>query len=156
MRSSAPLTGPATSLEREEEWMIRDYFQDRRGGVFVDVGANHYQEASKTYYLETRLGWSGIAIEPQRELQADYATLQAAHEILPVFRVGRLERRRPPVRDQGSSTVASSDKEFVKQFGTPDEVRDVPTITLTDLLDAEGFARSISCRWTSSCTSRRR
>jgi hypothetical protein len=32
---------------------------DRREGVFVDIGANHYRDASKTYYLETRLGWSG-------------------------------------------------------------------------------------------------
>ena len=29
--------------------------------------------------------------------------------------------------------------EFVKQFGEPDEVRDVPTMTLSDLLDREGI-----------------
>ena len=57
--------GPNHYSEREEEWLIRDYFADRRGGVFVDVGANHYQDASKTYYLETNLAWSGIAVEPQ-------------------------------------------------------------------------------------------
>ena len=33
--------------------------------------------------------------------------------------------------------VASSNKEFVERFGKPDEVRDVPTITLNDLLDTE-------------------
>jgi hypothetical protein len=33
--------------------------------------------------------------------------------------------------------VASSNKEFVEQFGKPDAVRDVTTITLTDLLDSE-------------------
>jgi Methyltransferase FkbM domain len=33
--------------------------------------------------------------------------------------------------------VGSSDAEFVKKFGTPDEARSVPTITLNDLLDAE-------------------
>src|SRR5687768_18188365 len=49
--------GPDHYTEREEEWMIRDYFQDKRGGVFVDVGANHYRSMSKTYYLESRLGW---------------------------------------------------------------------------------------------------
>ena len=65
--------GPHHNSEREEEWLIRDFFQDRRGGFFVDVGANHYRTASKTYYLETILGWSGIAVEPLKEFGADYA-----------------------------------------------------------------------------------
>ena len=64
--------GPGHATEREEEWMIRDFFQDRRGGFFVDVGANHYRWTSKTYYLETTLGWSGLAIEPQQQYAADY------------------------------------------------------------------------------------
>ena len=46
--------GPDHFSEREEEWLIRDYFQDRKGGTFVDVGANHYKSASKTYYLESK------------------------------------------------------------------------------------------------------
>lgn len=41
--------------ERREEWIIRDSFQERRGGVFVDAGANHYQRFSKTYRLEVDL-----------------------------------------------------------------------------------------------------
>lgn len=134
--------GPDHFTEREEEWMIRDYFQDRRGGVFVDVGANHYRQTSKTYYLETQLGWSGIAIEPQKEFGADYATYRPRTKFFPFFvsdvsnDVARL------FVITSSSTVASSDQEFVEQFGQPDEVRNVPTITLTDLLDAEGI-RSI-------------
>ena len=48
-----------------EEWIVRDFFGDQRDGVFVDVGANHFQRDSNTYFLETRLGWSGLAIEPQ-------------------------------------------------------------------------------------------
>ena len=41
--------GPDHETEREEEWMIRDFFRDRRSGFFVDVGANHYRLTSKTY-----------------------------------------------------------------------------------------------------------
>jgi FkbM family methyltransferase len=133
--------GPAHYSEREEEWMIRDYFQDRRDGVFVDVGANHYRATSKTYYLESKLGWSGLAIEPQREFAADYAKYRPRTKFLPFFisdesnrtaRLFILDRMRP---------VASSDRDFVQKFGDPDEVRDVPTITLTDLLKAEGVRR---------------
>src|ERR1700752_2137701 len=70
--------GPGHFTERGEEWVIRDFFQDGRGGFFVDAGANHYQLASKSYFLETKLGWSGIAIEPQ----AQYAAAYAAHRPL--------------------------------------------------------------------------
>jgi FkbM family methyltransferase len=129
--------GPEHHTEREEEWMIRDYFNDRRGGVFVDVGANHFRATSKTYFLESKLGWSGIAIEPQREFAADYAKHRPRTKLLPFFvsdvsnETARLYiiKNMPP--------VASSDEAFVRKFGNPDEVREVPTITLTDLLTAE-------------------
>jgi FkbM family methyltransferase len=129
--------GPSHFTEREEEWFIRDYFQDRRGGVFVDVGANDYQKASKTYFLETRLGWSGLAIEPQREFAEGFAKHRPRTKFFPFF-----------ISDVSNETarlyvikkwpeVSSANAEFVKKFGHPDEIREVPTVTLTDLLDAE-------------------
>src|SRR4051812_42276929 len=66
--------GPDRNSEHGEEWIARDYFKDRRDGFFVDVGANDYKRSSNTYYLETALGWSGIAIEPQREFEAGYTS----------------------------------------------------------------------------------
>lgn len=63
--------GPGHETEREEEWFIRDFFQDRRGGFFVDVGANHYRLASKTYFLDKTPEWTGLAIEPQQQYAAD-------------------------------------------------------------------------------------
>ena len=133
--------GPYHYSEREEEWMIRDYFQDRRDGVFVDVGANHYRSASKTYYLETKLGWSGIAVEPQREFGADYAKFRPRTKFLPFFvsDASNEKARLYVLREQ--PMAASSDKQFVRQFGEPDEVREVPTITLNELLDTEGIHR---------------
>ena len=129
--------GPSHFSEREEEWMIRDYFGDRRGGVFVDVGANHYKIASKTYYLETQLGWSGLAVEPQREFAADYERYRPRTRFRPFFVSETSNETARLYVLKRSSMVASSDKRFVEQFGEPDEVREVPTITLTDLLDAE-------------------
>ena len=37
---------------QKEELVIRDFFQDRRGGFFVDVGCWHPISDSNTYYLE--------------------------------------------------------------------------------------------------------
>ena len=129
--------GPHHHTEREEEWMIRDYFSDRRGGVFVDVGANDYRATSKTYYLETQLGWSGIAIEPQREFAADYARHRPRTKLLPFFVSDVSNETARLYIIKNMSPVASSDEAFVRKFGKPDEVREVPTITLSDLLTAE-------------------
>src|SRR6187402_380548 len=77
--------GPDHYSEREEEWLIRDFFGDRRDGVFVDIGANHFRAASKTYYLESRLGWRGVAVEPQKQFAADYAKFRPKTKFLPFF-----------------------------------------------------------------------
>lgn len=129
--------GPDHYTEREEEWLIRDYFQDKREGVFVDVGAHHFRSMSKTYYLESRLGWSGIAIEPQREFEADYAKHRPRTAFFPFFvsNVSNATARLHLIKRMAA--VASADPDFVKRFGTPDEVREVPTVTLTDLLDSQ-------------------
>jgi FkbM family methyltransferase len=129
--------GPNHYSEHAEEWLIRDHFQDRRGGVFVDVGANHYRRASKTFYLESVLGWSGVAVEPQREFAAGYATYRPRTKFAPFFvsDVSNETARLFMIRNMG--LVASSNEAFVKTFGTADEVREVPTITLNDLLDTE-------------------
>jgi FkbM family methyltransferase len=133
--------GPGHYSEREEEWMIRDFFQDRRDGVFVDVGANHYKNTSKTFYLESKLGWSGIAVEPQREFQADYATFRPRTKFFPFFVSDVSNQTARLYVIKRNSTVASANRQFVELFGKPDEVRDVPTITLTDLLDTEGVTK---------------
>jgi FkbM family methyltransferase len=131
--------GPGHYSEHVEEWMIRDHFQDRRDGIFVDVGANHYRRASKTYYLESVLGWSGLAVEPQKEFAAGYATHRPRTRFAPFFvsDVSNETARLYIIRNMG--LVASSNEAFVKTFGNTDEVRSVPTITLNDLLDAEGI-----------------
>jgi FkbM family methyltransferase len=133
--------GPDHFSEREEEWMIRDFFQDRRDGIFVDVGAHHFKSSSKTYYLESKLGWSGLAIEPQTEFAAEYAQYRPRTKFLPFFVSDVSNAKARLYVLDGMRSVASSNEAFVRQFGKPSEVREVPSITLTDLLDAENVKR---------------
>ena len=83
--------GPDRNSEHAEEWIVRDFFKGQRGGVFVDVGANHHQRFSNTYYLETVLGWSGVAFEPQAKFAAGYTTAPAAHGVRTAVRVRRVQ-----------------------------------------------------------------
>ena len=133
--------GPAHYTEREEEWLIRDFFQDRRGGVFVDIGANHYRDSNKTYYLEAHLGWSGLAVEPQREFEQGYKDHRPRTIFRPFFVSDSSNATAKLYMSRRSTLIASSNRQFLEQFGSVDEVREVPTITLTDLLQAEGIER---------------
>ena len=60
---AARLTGKPLYSQHAEELIIRDFFQDRRGGVFLDVGCASPISNSNTYYLEKHLGWTGIAVD---------------------------------------------------------------------------------------------
>ena len=48
--------------DREQE-LIRGFFNNKKNGFYVDVGANEPIIESQTYHLE-QLGWGGLLIEP--------------------------------------------------------------------------------------------
>lgn len=52
----------------QDMYVFETLFNKRQSGVFVDVGGNHPISCSNTYLLESK-GWTGIAIEPQKELR---------------------------------------------------------------------------------------
>jgi hypothetical protein len=68
-----------------EEWFIRDFFKDARNGVFVDVGAGPASYGSNTFFLETRLGWTGVAIDAQAEYESEYRTLRPNTRFVSAF-----------------------------------------------------------------------
>jgi FkbM family methyltransferase len=55
-----------------EQRLIRDFFQNKVNGFYVDVGANEPVFNSQTWHLE-QLGWDGILIEPLPSYCADLA-----------------------------------------------------------------------------------
>jgi FkbM family methyltransferase len=118
-----------------EEWIIRDFFHDRRGGFFLDVGAADYKLENNTYYLETGLGWHGIAVDAQQEYAAGYAAHRPQTKFFTFF-----------VSDVSESSVdfyvpqdpfGASEARHVNEPGAG-VGRRVSTITLNDLLAREG------------------
>lgn len=133
--------GPEHRTEGPEEWMIRDFFQDRRDGFFLDVGANHHERFSKTWYLEHRLGWSGLAVDALKEFGPGYQQFRPRTRFFAFFVSDRSDDVAKVHVISANTPVASSNREFVSQFGTPDRVDTVPTIALNDLLAAQGIER---------------
>lgn len=133
-RALAAAYGPDRFSQHIEEWVIRDFFKDRRGGFFVDVGASHYRTFSNTYYLEARLGWSGVAVEPQRAYEADYVRFRPRTRFFAFFAGEESgQNARLWVLDH-TPYVASSERAFTEGWGEDAREVAVPTITLSDLL----------------------
>lgn len=139
--------GPSRHSRNEEEWIVRDYFQDKRGGVFVDIGANDYKRHSNTYYLESVLGWSGLAVDPQVSFADDYRAHRPRTQFFAFFVADTSDTDVTLYLIPENPLVASSDRAFAERAGTPakDPVyASVPTavrtIRLTDLLDRAKIA----------------
>lgn len=52
----------------QDKYVLEKIFNNKKEGVFVDVGGNHPVNGSNTYLLEQN-AWTGIAIEPQERLR---------------------------------------------------------------------------------------
>jgi len=129
--------GPSKNSYGPEEWIVRDFFQDKRDGVFLDVGANHYKSTSNTFYLETVLNWSGIAIDALPEFAADYQTFRPRTKFFAFFVSDKSNERAKMYVLEKNKQIGSGEKAFAEQHGDKAKEIDVPTITLNDLLDSE-------------------
>ena len=123
-----------------EEWLIRDFFDDRRRGVFVDVGANDYKKDSTTYTLEALLGWSGLAIDPQPQFAADYARYRPRTRYVQAF-VSDTRGTTTLLVPKGAPGLASDNPAYVAATGLSATSIQVPTVTLDQVLEAAGLQR---------------
>lgn len=133
--------GPRHFSTGVEEWIIRDYFQDRRDGFFVDVGANHFRDHSNSYFLESRLDWSGIAVDALEEFGADYVKYRPRTKYFALF-VSDIAGTTTTIFVPASyKLVASASLEFTVNQGHAGAPRQVHTTTLNLLLEQQGIQR---------------
>ena len=51
--------------ENAEKALVRQYFDNKRNGIFLDIGANDpIAPESQSWHLEDKLDWSGVLVEP--------------------------------------------------------------------------------------------
>lgn len=48
----------------QDKWLSEVFYPGMRQGVFVDIGAHDGVSFSNTFFLESRMDWNGLAIEP--------------------------------------------------------------------------------------------
>jgi FkbM family methyltransferase len=130
--------GEALYSQDDEETLVRAFFQDRRGGFFLDVGAGDPIRHSTTYYLEKHLGWSGIAVDAIAEYTAAYAKERPGTRFFAYFAGDK--------SDTTHDFFVSEDRNFSSASGDDPRggiyhKRKVATIALDDLLRREKVSR---------------
>lgn len=127
--------------QHNEELIIRDFFQDRREGVFLDVGCAGPIKDSNTYFLEKELGWSGIGVDAL----PDYATVwKQERPRSRFFNFLVTDHLGPPEKFYRSKLLGLSSTVPRKTFGgkeIPYTEITIPTTTLTKLLEDNRLAR---------------
>lgn len=53
----------------QDRWVIREIFQHKRNGYFLEIGAADGYTGSNCFLLETRYGWKGICVEASPHFQ---------------------------------------------------------------------------------------
>jgi len=129
--------GPQRFSTGFEEWLVRDYFHDRRGGFFVDVGAGHYQHSSNTYYLEKHLGWSGIAMDALPEFEAGYRLNRPRTKFFAYFVSDKTDSVATLWVSPKNTQMSSLQRDIPEQYAGPASPVSVRTTTLNALLARE-------------------
>lgn len=130
--------GEALYSQDDEETLIRAFFQDRRGGFFLDVGSGDPIRHSTTYYLEKHLGWTGIAVDAIAEYADSYAKERPGTRFFTYFAGDK--------SDAAHEFYISEDRNFSSATGADPRggvyhKRKVATIALNDLLRREKVGR---------------
>jgi FkbM family methyltransferase len=126
-----------------EELIIRHFFEDRRNGFFVDVGAYQWKDMSTTYYLEEHLGWSGIAVDAIAEYGKGYAEHRPRTKFFAYIVTDHSGTEEKFYVSVGSEGLSSTSKDWIVRFfevfwpQAQPKIREirVPTMTLNELLD---------------------
>ena len=133
------LSGKKLYSQKNEELIIRDFFQDRRDGIYLDVGCAWPIHNSTTYYLEKHLGWSGIGVDANpvygpmwkekrtRGKYFQYLVSDHSDDVASFYAAGGVGSTRRERTIRGGPIKGKEIK--------------VPTITLTRLLDDNGIKK---------------
>jgi FkbM family methyltransferase len=128
----------------DEEKVIRHFFDDMEGGFFLDVGCAEWQKDSATLYLEEKLGWTGIAIDARAELRKEWEEHRPGARF---FNYIVTDHSGTKDKFYAAGRVSSTDPEHIHSFPKGKNVdvkqieREVPTITLNQLLDEQGVKK---------------
>ena len=141
---SSPSRKEKKSLDEKQQ--IREFFQNRKGGVFVEVGAHEpTSHESQSWHLEHLLNWKGVLVEPNPQL-AEQARHQRPKATVFECACTAPEKAGPltlyiPLADGNPVTGHASLEKNVDDYDyTRHQAVAVDARTLDDLLEESGLS----------------
>jgi hypothetical protein len=134
--------GPARHSQGPEEWIAREFFDDMKSGVFLDVGAYRAIEWSNTAGLERDLNWSGVAIDAIEEFGAEYVRDRPRTRFVTAFVADTDTGTSTIFFDPKEAAVSSSDPAFTRLFTGEAKPRQVRNRTLDSILADAGVTKT--------------
>ncbi len=125
--------------QHNEELIIRDFFNDMKNGVFLDIGCNHYMERNNTFYLEKHLAWSGIGIDAIPLYKEGYDQNRPKTKFLHYAVTDHSGTSDPFYVSMSTFDVSSLDPNYVYKYGPKSVKMMVPTITMDKMLEEQGI-----------------
>lgn len=138
--SAGPILDHETKVwsQGNEELVIRDYFKDARDGFFLDVGCAFPRRYSTTFYLEKRLGWSGIGIDAVAKYAPAWKKLRPRSKFFN-YLVTDHSGTNDTFYQSRYSPISSVHRDLV-DHDEYEEIQ-VESVTLNDLLEREGVEK---------------
>lgn len=121
--------------------IIRDFFDNRVGGIFIDVGCSHYKSYSTTYHLEKRLSWLGIGIDAISEYGFNYKIFRPKTKFFNFIVTNHSDTMSAFFQTEIMQLSSASEEYVRKRSGGKYKKIYVPTITLNKLLEQNGISK---------------
>lgn len=122
----------SSSSQSRQDLTILDVLNNTSSGFFIDIGANHFQLLSNTFYLERKFNWNGLCIEPNPEYHQ--AHLENRKCLLFKNAIGAISGRRVVFRLRGTgSGVVGKNYDTKPHEKNHPEVK-IPLVTLYNIL----------------------
>ncbi|QVL55429.1 MAG: FkbM family methyltransferase [Simkaniaceae bacterium] len=135
----------------QDEYINEHFFKNKKNGVFLDIGAGLPIEDNNTYFLESKLGWTGLCIDPHprmfEKLKATRKCLCLDVAVVP-FHKGTMEFMQLDKLKGLSGLVdyyGEQDKERIntlrEKVGDVPEIISVKTLPINHILETHSLFR---------------
>ncbi len=127
-----------------QDLFVQYILNDKKSGFFVEFGATDGITLSNTYLLEKKYGWKGVLAEPAKIWHSKLSRNRTAHiDTRCVWSQSGEVLQFSEVSDAAEISTLTSFTELNKQSAASDNVYEVLTISLNDLLDTANAPKLI-------------
>ena len=132
----------------QDRFVNEHFFQNKTGGIFLDIGAHDGMSFSNTYFFEKDLGWTGFCFEPLphlfkqlkecRECICINACVSSIEGELPFLHVDGCDEMLSGLCGTYDSRALDAVKNDTANFGGELKILQLPSVRLDTILSRYG------------------